>query len=122
MFGQTEPLDTWNDGAPKEAIVKFVAEVTREGGPQFVPPAERIAVIDNDGTLWAEQSMYFQMQFALDRVKALAPKHPEWGAMQPFTPMATFKCCNGPRRGLDPGSWDSSTIQTPNAQLPHCHF
>jgi hypothetical protein len=49
MFGQTEPLDTWNDGAPKEAIVKFVAEVTREGGPQFVPPAERIAVFDNDG-------------------------------------------------------------------------
>jgi phosphoglycolate phosphatase-like HAD superfamily hydrolase len=58
--------------------------VTTEGGPEFVPPAERVAVFDNDGTLWAEQPMYFQLAFALDRVKALAPQHPEWIAKEPF--------------------------------------
>ena len=62
----------------RSAIVAFVAKVTKEGSPDFVPPAERIAVFDNDGTLWAEQPMYFQFFFALDRVKALAPQHPEW--------------------------------------------
>jgi phosphoglycolate phosphatase-like HAD superfamily hydrolase len=84
VFAQTEPLASWNEGAPKEAIVKFVAEVTREGGPQFVPPEMRIAVFDNDGTLWAEQPLYFQVQFAFDRIKALASKHPEWKTKQPF--------------------------------------
>ena len=73
-----EPLPSWHDGAAKRAIVQFVSAVTREGGPQFVPPAERIATFDNDGTLWAEQPIYFQFAFALDRVKALAPQHPEW--------------------------------------------
>ena len=63
---------------PKQAIVDFVAKVTKEGSPDFVPPAERIATFDNDGTLWCEQPMYFQLLFALDRVKALAPQHPEW--------------------------------------------
>jgi hypothetical protein len=79
-----EPLPSWHDGAAKRAIVQFVAAVTREGGPQFVPPAERIATFDNDGTLWAEQPIYFQFAFALDRVKALAPQHPEWQGQEPF--------------------------------------
>jgi len=79
-----EPLPSWNDGAAKKAIVEFVAKVTTEGGAEFVPPAERIATFDNDGTLWAEQPRYFQLQFAIDRVKALAPKHLEWKAKEPF--------------------------------------
>jgi phosphoserine phosphatase len=79
-----DPLPSWNNGAAKQAIVGFVAKVTREGGPDFVPIAERIAVFDNDGTLWAEQPMYFQMLFAIDRVKVLAPEHPEWKAEEPF--------------------------------------
>jgi phosphoglycolate phosphatase-like HAD superfamily hydrolase len=77
-------LPSWNEGASKQAIVEFVGKVTRQGGPDFVAPAERIAVFDNDGTLWAEQPMYFQLAFALDRVKALAPQHPEWKDTQPF--------------------------------------
>ena len=79
-----DPLPSWNDGAAKQAIVAFVAKVTKEGAPDFVPPAERIATFDNDGTLWAEQPMYFQLLFALDRVKALAPQHPEWKDKEPF--------------------------------------
>ena len=79
-----DPLPSWNDGAAKKAIVEFVSKVTKEGGPEFVLPAERIATFDNDGTLWAEQPMYFQLLFALDRVKALAPQHPEWKDKQPF--------------------------------------
>ncbi len=77
-------LPSWNDGPTKQAIVQFVEEVTTIGGPKFVHPAERIAVFDNDGTLWAEQPMYFQLAFALDRVKALAPQHPEWKDHEPF--------------------------------------
>jgi phosphoglycolate phosphatase-like HAD superfamily hydrolase len=79
-----DPLPSWNDTAPKKAIVAFVEKVTREGTPDFVPLAERIATFDNDGTLWAEQPIYFQLQFVFDRVKALAPKHPEWKTEQPF--------------------------------------
>ena len=79
-----DALPSWNDGATKSAIVDFVAEVTTKGGKDFVPPAERIATFDNDGTLWAEQPMYFQFLFALDRVKALAPQHPEWKDKEPF--------------------------------------
>jgi len=79
-----EPLPSWNDGAARSAIMKFVADVTRQGSPAFVAPAERIAVFDNDGTLWAEQPVYFQLAFALDRVKALAPEHPEWKDKEPF--------------------------------------
>ena len=79
-----ELLPSWNDGPAKKAIVEFVGKVTRSGSPDFVPPAERIAVFDNDGTLWCEQPMYVQMQFALDRVKALAPQHPEWKTEEPF--------------------------------------
>ncbi len=81
---QTDPLPSWNDGANKRAITEFVARVTRQSGPDFVPPDERIATFDNDGTLWAEQPMYFQLIFALDRVKALAPQHPEWKEEEPF--------------------------------------
>ena len=73
-----EALASWNDGKAKSAIVEFVTKVTKEGSPDFVPPAERIATFDNDGTLWAEQPMYFQFLFAVDRGKALAPRHPEW--------------------------------------------
>jgi phosphoglycolate phosphatase-like HAD superfamily hydrolase len=81
---QPDPLASWNDGPTKQSIVAFVEAVTREGGTDFVPPAERIAVFDNDGTLWAEQPMYFQLAFALDRVRTLAPQHPEWKDRQPF--------------------------------------
>ena len=79
-----DSLPSWNNGAAKKSVVEFVEKVTREGGAEFVPPAERIAVFDNDGTLWAEQPMYFQLLFALDRVKALAPQHPEWKTKEPF--------------------------------------
>ena len=72
------PLPSWNDGATKQAILNFVTAITRKGSPDFVPPAERIATFDNDGTLWVEHPMYVQMAFALDRVKAMAPLHPEW--------------------------------------------
>src|SRR6187401_1820291 len=81
---QSAELPNWNEGSAKAAIVDFVARVTKDGGPDFVPLAERIAVFDNDGTLWCEQPMYVQMAFALDRVKALAPQHPEWQTKQPF--------------------------------------
>jgi haloacid dehalogenase-like hydrolase len=79
-----ETLPSWDDGATKQAILNFVAAVTQEGSPNFVPPAERIATFDNDGTLWVEHPMYIQLAFALDRVKALAPLHPEWKNTQPF--------------------------------------
>src|SRR5262245_2443021 len=77
-------LRSWNDGAAKRGIVEFVGRVTREGGPDFVPVSERIATFDNDGTLWAEKPVPFQLIFALDRVKALAPQHPEWKSQEPF--------------------------------------
>jgi hypothetical protein len=79
-----DALPSWNAGAAKDAIVAFVARVTREGGPDFVPPSERIATFDNDGTLWSEQPMYVQLAFALDRVHDLAPQHPEWYHREPF--------------------------------------
>jgi phosphoglycolate phosphatase-like HAD superfamily hydrolase len=83
-LAEDDVLPSWNDGPSKNAIVTFVGKVTGESGADFVPPAERIAVFDNDGTIWAEQPIYFQVQFALDRVKALAPAHPEWNTKQPF--------------------------------------
>ena len=79
-----DPLPSWNDTAPKTAIVSFVEKVTKEGSTDHVPPAERIAVFDNDGTLWSEQPMYFQAFFVFDRIKALAPQHPEWKDKEPF--------------------------------------
>jgi hypothetical protein len=77
-------LPSWNDGVAKQAILNFVTAVTQEGSPDFVPPADRIAVFDNDGTLWVEHPMCVQLAFALDRVKAMAPLHPEWKYTQPF--------------------------------------
>ena len=81
---QRDPLPSWNDGATKASIVDFVARVTTQGGPFFVPVDQRIATFDNDGTLWVEQPMYVQLAFALDRVKVMAPMHPEWKTRQPF--------------------------------------
>jgi haloacid dehalogenase-like hydrolase len=81
---QTDPLPSWNNGATKQGVIAFVGKVTKEGSPDFVPVAERIAAFDNDGTLWAEQPMYFQLLFALDRVKTLVPQHPEWKNKEPF--------------------------------------
>src|SRR3954452_12800436 len=83
-LAQADALPSWNEGATKTSITNFVARVTTQGGPDFLPPAERIATFDNDGTLWCEQPMYVQLAFALDRVKALAPMHPEWREQQPF--------------------------------------
>ncbi len=77
-------LPSWNDTGPKRAIIAFVEKVTTEGSPDFVPVAERIATFDNDGTLWSEQPLYFEFIFALDRLRALAPQHPEWMMEQPF--------------------------------------
>lgn len=79
-----DPLASWNDGAAKARIVAFVHAVTAQGGKDFVPPAERIAVFDNDGTLWGEQPMYYQLAFALDHIKELAPDHPGWRDNEPF--------------------------------------
>jgi haloacid dehalogenase-like hydrolase len=85
----TDPLPAWNDGAAKQAIVGFVAAVTTQGSPDYVAPKDRIATFDNDGTLWSEQPMYVQLAFALDRVKALAPDHPEWKHTEPFKSVLT---------------------------------
>jgi phosphoserine phosphatase len=79
-----DPLPSWNEGPARRAIVAFVEKVTNEGSPDFVPVSQRIATFDNDGTLWCEQPMYFQLAFALDRIKALAPEHPEWKDQEPF--------------------------------------
>ena len=77
-------LPSWNDGESKQAIMDFVQRTTTQGSPDFVPPAERIATFDNDGCLWAEQPAYFQLLFAIDRVKAMAADHPEWDDQEPF--------------------------------------
>jgi phosphoglycolate phosphatase-like HAD superfamily hydrolase len=79
-----DPLPSWNDGSTKKAILEFVAAVTDENGKDYVEPAERIATFDNDGTLWVESPMYTQALFAFERVKELAPQHPEWKTTQPF--------------------------------------
>jgi len=79
-----KPLPSWREGKNKKAIFDFVELVTSETGPEYIPPLDRIAVFDNDGTLWSEKPFYFQMIFALERVKALADSHPEWWETQPF--------------------------------------
>lgn len=81
---QADPLPSWNDGPTKTAIIEFIAKTTTEGSPDFVRPRERVATFDNDGCLWAEQPVYFQLLFALDQVKAKAADHPEWKATEPF--------------------------------------
>jgi phosphoglycolate phosphatase-like HAD superfamily hydrolase len=78
------PLPSWNDGPPRTAVIDFVQRVTTEGSPDFVPEPERIAVFDNDGTLWSEKPAYFQLLFAIDRIRQMAPQHPEWRTQQPF--------------------------------------
>ncbi len=83
-FAQTDPLPSWNDGPAKQAILDFVARATAPGSPDVVPVLERIACFDNDGTLWTEQPNYFQVIFAMDRVKALAVRHPDWKTLEPF--------------------------------------
>jgi hypothetical protein len=84
MAQAADSLPSWTDGASKARIVRFVEDVTDPTSKVYVPPAERIAVFDNDGTLWSEQPMYFQLAFILDRVRALAPQHPEWRTQEPF--------------------------------------
>jgi len=79
-----DPLPSWNDTGPKKAIIAFVEKVTKEGSPDFVPVPERIATFDNDGTLWAEKPVPFQLLFAVEQVKQLAPQHPEWKTKEPF--------------------------------------
>src|SRR5690349_10874937 len=86
---QAPALPSWNDGEAKTRIVEFVGAVTKTGGKDFVAPADRIAVFDNDGTLWAEQPLYFQFQFMLDQLKAAAPKHPEWQQNAAFKAITT---------------------------------
>jgi hypothetical protein len=80
----TDPLPSWNDGKAKQTIINFVTKVIKQGSPDFVPADKRIATFDNDGTLWVEQPIYTQLFFALDRVKKLAPQHPEWKTQEPF--------------------------------------
>lgn len=82
--GEPDPLPSWKTGPVKAGIMNFVNVVTDASGPGYVPPAERIATFDNDGTLWSERPVYFQLLFAIDRIKALAPQHPEWKTEQPF--------------------------------------
>ena len=81
---QTDPLPSWNDGTAKKSIINFVGRVTESGGADFVPEARRVAVFDNDGTLWAEQPVYFQLAFAMDEIKKISGSHPEWADKQPF--------------------------------------
>ena len=84
VSAQTDALPSWNDGSAKTAIIDFVRATTDKASAKFVPVEERIVTFDNDGTLWCEQPMYFQLIFALDRVKLLAPQHPEWKDKEPF--------------------------------------
>lgn len=80
----SDALPSWNEGAAKQSIINYVTSVTKEGGADFIPVKDRIAVFDNDGTLWSEQPLYFQLFFTMDRVRALAPEHPEWKKEEPF--------------------------------------
>jgi len=84
-LAQSDPLPSWNEDANKKAIEDFVADVTDEASADFVRPEERIATFDNDGTLWAEQPIYVEFQFAIDRIKTLAPQHPDWKTAEPFS-------------------------------------
>lgn len=92
---QNDPLPSWNDGPRKQAIINFVERVTTKDSPEYVPPAERIATFDNDGCLWSEQPVYFQLLFALDQVKAEAAEHPEWKTTEPYK-----SAINGDMQGL----------------------
>src|SRR5271170_1105307 len=83
-FAQSDPLPSWNDGAVKKSITDFVTRVTTQDHADFVPVEQRIATFDNDGTLWCEQPMYFQVAFAIDELRRMAPQHPGWKTKQPF--------------------------------------
>src|SRR5262245_48368420 len=97
-----DPLPSWNETASRKTIIEFVQRVTKEGAPDFVKPEERIATFDNDGTLWAEQPIYFQVLFMRDRVKALLPQHPEWKHKEPFASLLRddFKAVAKMREGI----------------------
>ncbi len=84
IAAETDPLPSWNDGKTKQSIIQFVKDVTDKEGPHYVAPEARVATFDNDGTLWSEQPLYFQFFFALDRVKSMAPEHPEWETTEPY--------------------------------------
>lgn len=94
-----DPLRSWTDGPTKDAIMEFVANVTKEGGPEYIPPEERIAVFDNDGTLWAEKPLYFQLIYAMDMVRDMAPDHPDWEKQEPFASILD----GDPRKALEGG-------------------
>jgi phosphoserine phosphatase len=104
-----DPLPSWNDTATKKAVVTFVERVTKQDSPDLVPPAERIATFDNDGTLWAEQPIYFQLAFAIDRVKALAPLHPEWKDKEPFASLLRDDL-KGALAGGEPAIFQIATV------------
>ncbi|SDZ84486.1 HAD family hydrolase [Microbulbifer marinus] len=94
-----DPLPSWNDGETKQAIISFVEKTTKEGASDFVPPEQRIATFDNDGNLWAEKPIYFQLLYVIDKVKELAPQHPEWKQQEPFASIL-----NGdPKKALEGG-------------------
>ena len=80
----TDPLPSWNETSTKQQIIDFVTKTTKTGSPDFIPEADRIAVFDNDGTLWSEQPMYFQMAYGIDYIKKEAPNHPDWKSKEPF--------------------------------------
>jgi hypothetical protein len=133
-------LPSWNEGASKQAIMEFVGKATHQGGPDYVPAAERIATFDNDGTLWAEQPLQTQLVFALDRVKALSPQHPEWTTTEPFASVlkgdiggalaggehAIFQIVTATRAGLTTGEFANvvrtglqpQSIRKPGAFIP----
>ena len=110
----SDPLASWVDGDLKDSILTFVRTVTDETSPDHRPPAERIAVFDNDGTLWPEQPLYIQLAFALDRVKTLAPQHPEWRTTQPFQGLLE----GDPRR---PGVGRPAGAARPDGRDAHRH-
>ena len=97
----SDPLPSWNEGKSKQEIVAFVNKVTKKGTAEFVPQEKRIATFDNDGTLWSEQPMYFQLFFAIDRVKELAPKHPEWQTTEPFASLLKGDVNNALSGGME---------------------
>lgn len=83
-FASNDSLPSWNEGTSKRSILDFVKRVTENGGNDFIPAEQRIATFDNDGTLWSEQPVYFQVAFALDQVRAMAKQHPQWKTREPF--------------------------------------
>jgi len=99
---RAEPLSSWREGAPRQAIIKFVTAVTNTQGPDYVDPDERIAVFDNDGTLWSEQPLYFQVFFMIDQVRAAAPRHPEWANNPAFIALMAGDMATLGRLGLKP--------------------